>query len=196
MLKARAAASSTFTSVVGLDRNAGQTNYQRRQGLVWSRFTAARPAEFASRGIPFNCRGAGLHCHRETQDLNVEPILQGDSLGGSARPERCGGAVRFCRRFCAAYSTARFCRWNGGMFDELISPFDRLSISRAGGEFTLRNVQPDRLPQVMSQKQPDRHVGPRPMARAGARVIKKGHRTGTRPRIGAANSLRASAGSG
>jgi 3-oxoacyl-[acyl-carrier protein] reductase len=118
MLKARGGRIINITSVVGIQGNAGQTNYAAsKAGLIG--FTKSLARELASRAITVNAVAPGLVPDTGmTDELSqevVEGMLAQVPLGRPGTPEDVAHAVGFLAGDEAAYITGQVISVDGGM---------------------------------------------------------------------------------
>lgn len=117
MLKRRAGAIVTMSSVVGVHGNAGQTNYAAsKAGLIG--LTKALAKELGGRGIRVNAIAPG-YIATELTDALPEPareaILAGTPLGRLGDPADVARAVRFLVSDAAAFVTGDVLAVDGGL---------------------------------------------------------------------------------
>ncbi len=117
MLKRRAGAIVTMSSVVGVHGNAGQTNYAAsKAGLIG--LTKALAKELGGRGIRVNAIAPG-YISTELTDALPEPareaILAGTPLGRLGDPADVARAVRFLVSDAAAFVTGDVLAVDGGL---------------------------------------------------------------------------------
>jgi len=118
MLKARAGRIINITSVVGIQGNAGQSNYAAsKAGLIG--FTKSLARELASRAITVNAVAPGLVPDTGmTDELSqevVEGMLAQVPLGRPGTPDDVAHAVGFLAGDEAAYITGQVISVDGGM---------------------------------------------------------------------------------
>jgi 3-oxoacyl-[acyl-carrier protein] reductase len=117
MLKRRAGAIVTMSSIVGLHGNAGQTNYAAsKAGLIG--LTKALAKELGGRGIRVNAIAPGYISTELTDALPEaarEAILAGTPLGRLGDPADVARAVRFLASDAAAFVTGDVLAVDGGL---------------------------------------------------------------------------------
>jgi 3-oxoacyl-[acyl-carrier protein] reductase len=117
MLKRRAGAIVTMSSVVGVHGNAGQTNYAAsKAGLIG--LTKALAKELGGRGIRVNAIAPGYIATELTDALPEaarEAILAGTPLGRLGDPADVARAVRFLASDAAAFVTGDVLAVDGGL---------------------------------------------------------------------------------
>jgi 3-oxoacyl-[acyl-carrier protein] reductase len=117
MLKRRAGAIVTMSSVVGVHGNAGQTNYAAsKAGLIG--LTKALAKELGGRGIRVNAIAPGYIATELTDALPEaarEAILAGTPLGRLGDPADVARAVRFLVSDAAAFVTGDVLAVDGGL---------------------------------------------------------------------------------
>jgi 3-oxoacyl-[acyl-carrier protein] reductase len=117
MLKRRAGAIVTMSSVVGVHGNAGQTNYAAsKAGLIG--LTKALAKELGGRGIRVNAIAPGYVSTELTDALPEaarEAILAGTPLGRLGDPEDVARAARFLVSDRAAFVTGDVLAVDGGL---------------------------------------------------------------------------------
>jgi 3-oxoacyl-[acyl-carrier protein] reductase len=117
MLKRRAGAIVTMSSIVGLHGNAGQTNYAAsKAGLIG--LTKALAKELGGRGIRVNAIAPGYISTELTGALPEaarEAILAGTPLGRLGDPADVARAVRFLASDAAAFVTGDVLAVDGGL---------------------------------------------------------------------------------
>jgi 3-oxoacyl-[acyl-carrier protein] reductase len=117
MLKRRAGAIVTMSSVVGVHGNAGQTNYAAsKAGLIG--LTKALAKELGGRGIRVNAIAPGYIATELTGALPEsarEAILAGTPLGRLGDPADVARAVRFLVSDAAAFVTGDVLAVDGGL---------------------------------------------------------------------------------
>jgi 3-oxoacyl-[acyl-carrier protein] reductase len=117
MLKRRAGAIVTMSSVVGVHGNAGQTNYAAsKAGLIG--LTKALAKELGGRGIRVNAVAPGYISTELTDALPEaarEAILAGTPLGRLGDPADVARAVRFLVSDAAAFVTGDVLAVDGGL---------------------------------------------------------------------------------
>jgi 3-oxoacyl-[acyl-carrier protein] reductase len=117
MLKRRAGAIVTMSSVVGVHGNAGQTNYAAsKAGLIG--LTKALAKELGGRGIRVNAIAPGYISTELTDALPEaarEAILAGTPLGRLGDPADVARAVRFLVSDAAAFVTGDVLAVDGGL---------------------------------------------------------------------------------
>jgi 3-oxoacyl-[acyl-carrier protein] reductase len=117
MLKRRAGAIVTMSSVVGVHGNAGQTNYAAsKAGLIG--LTKALAKELGGRGIRVNAIAPGYISTELTDALPEaarEAILTGTPLGRLGDPADVARAVRFLVSDAAAFVTGDVLAVDGGL---------------------------------------------------------------------------------
>jgi 3-oxoacyl-[acyl-carrier protein] reductase len=117
MLKRRAGAIVTMSSIVGVHGNAGQTNYAAsKAGLIG--LTKALAKELGGRGIRVNAIAPGYISTELTDALPEaarEAILAGTPLGRLGDPEDVARAARFLVSDRAAFVTGDVLAVDGGL---------------------------------------------------------------------------------
>jgi 3-oxoacyl-[acyl-carrier protein] reductase len=117
MLKRRAGAIVTMSSVVGVHGNAGQTNYAAsKAGLIG--LTKALAKELGGRGIRVNAIAPGYISTELTDALPAaarDAILAGTPLGRLGDPADVARAVRFLVSDAAAFVTGDVLAVDGGL---------------------------------------------------------------------------------
>ena len=117
MLKRRAGAIVTMSSIVGVHGNAGQTNYAAsKAGLIG--LTKALAKELGGRGIRVNAIAPGYISTELTDALPEaarEAILAGTPLGRLGDPADVARAVRFLVSDAAAFVTGDVLAVDGGL---------------------------------------------------------------------------------
>lgn len=117
MMKKRSGRIVNMTSVVGVNGNAGQTNYAAaKAGIIGFSKSAAK--EFASRGITVNMVAPGFIDTDMTSVLSdkaKEAALAGIPLQRMGTPENVADAVAFLVSDQAAYITGQVIHVDGGM---------------------------------------------------------------------------------
>ena len=117
MLKRRAGAIVTMSSIVGVHGNAGQTNYAAsKAGLIG--LTKALAKELGGRGIRVNAIAPGYVSTELTDALPEaarEAILAGTPLGRLGDPEDVARAARFLVSDRAAFVTGDVLAVDGGL---------------------------------------------------------------------------------
>ena len=117
MIKARAGKIINISSVVGLQGNAGQTNYAASKSGIHG-FTKALAQELASRNICANCIAPGFIRTRMTDaltELQKEGILQRIPMGRMGTPEEVAKAAVFLASHLSDYITGQVLTVDGGM---------------------------------------------------------------------------------
>ena len=117
MLKARGGKIINITSVVGLNGNAGQTNYAAsKAGMIG--FTQSLAKEVASRGICVNCIAPGFIKTPMTDvltDAQKEGILKQVPMGRLGNAEEIANAAVFLASDWSNYITGQVLTVDGGM---------------------------------------------------------------------------------
>jgi 3-oxoacyl-[acyl-carrier protein] reductase len=117
MLKARGGKIINITSVVGLNGNAGQTNYAAsKAGMIG--FTQSLAKEVASRGICVNCIAPGFIKTPMTDvltDEQKEGILKQVPMGRLGNAEEIANAAVFLASDWSNYITGQVLTVDGGM---------------------------------------------------------------------------------
>jgi 3-oxoacyl-[acyl-carrier protein] reductase len=117
MLKARSGKIINITSVVGLNGNAGQTNYAAsKAGMIG--FTQSLAKEVASRGICVNCIAPGFIKTPMTDvltDAQKEGILKQVPMGRLGNAEEIANAAVFLASDWSNYITGQVLTVDGGM---------------------------------------------------------------------------------
>ncbi len=117
MMKKRSGRIVNMTSVVGVNGNAGQTNYAAAKAGVIG-FSKSAAKEFASRGITVNMVAPGFIDTDMTSVLSdkaKEAALAGIPLQRMGTPENVADAVAFLVSDQAAYITGQVIHVDGGM---------------------------------------------------------------------------------
>lgn len=117
MMKKRSGRIVNMTSVVGVNGNAGQTNYAAAKAGVIG-FSKSAAKEFASRGITVNMVAPGFIDTDMTSVLSdkaKEAVLAGIPLQRMGTPENVADAVAFLVSDQAAYITGQVIHVDGGM---------------------------------------------------------------------------------
>jgi 3-oxoacyl-[acyl-carrier protein] reductase len=118
MMKQRAGAIISITSVIGFAGNGGQANYSAaKAGLVG--LTRSLAKELSARNITVNGVAPGYIDTDMTKDLpeNVKEIILSEiPLKRMGNPEDIAGAVAFLVSDDAKYITGQFIHVNGGMY--------------------------------------------------------------------------------
>jgi 3-oxoacyl-[acyl-carrier protein] reductase len=117
MLKARSGKIINITSVVGLNGNAGQTNYAAsKAGMIG--FTQSLAKEVASRGICVNCIAPGFIKTPMTDvltDAQKEGILKQVPMGRLGNAEEIANGAVFLASDWSNYITGQVLTVDGGM---------------------------------------------------------------------------------
>jgi 3-oxoacyl-[acyl-carrier protein] reductase len=117
MLKARSGKIINITSVVGLNGNAGQTNYAAsKAGMIG--FTQSLAKEVASRGICVNCIAPGFIKTPMTDvltDAQKEGILKQVPMGRLGNAEEIANTAVFLASDWSNYITGQVLTVDGGM---------------------------------------------------------------------------------
>ncbi|MBR0284620.1 MAG: 3-oxoacyl-[Selenomonadaceae bacterium] len=117
MMKKRSGRIVNMTSVVGVNGNAGQTNYAAAKAGVIG-FSKSAAKEFASRGITVNMVAPGFIDTDMTSVLSdkaKEAAMAGIPLQRMGTPENVADAVAFLVSDQAAYITGQVIHVDGGM---------------------------------------------------------------------------------
>ena len=117
MMKKRSGRIVNMTSVVGVNGNAGQTNYAAAKAGVIG-FSKSAAKEFASRGITVNMVAPGFIDTDMTSVLSdkaKEAAMAGVPLQRMGTPENVADAVAFLVSDQAAYITGQVIHVDGGM---------------------------------------------------------------------------------
>jgi 3-oxoacyl-[acyl-carrier protein] reductase len=117
MIKARAGKIINISSVVGLQGNAGQTNYAASKSGMHG-FTKALAQELASRNICANCIAPGFITTRMTDGLTStqkEGILKKIPMGRMGTPNDVAQVAVFLASSASDYITGQILPVDGGM---------------------------------------------------------------------------------
>ena len=118
MMKQKSGNIVNLTSVVGIDGNAGQTNYAAAKAGIFG-FSKSLAREVGSRNITVNCVAPGFIDTDMTRSLSTEhqqTLIQHVPLGRLGRPEEVASAVAFLASSAAGYITGTTLHVNGGMY--------------------------------------------------------------------------------
>ena len=118
MMKQKSGNIINLTSVVGIDGNAGQTNYAASKAGVIG-FTKACAKEFASRGIRVNAIAPGFietDMTAAIPEAMREGMKKAIYLGRTGKPDDIAGAAAFLASDAASYITGVILEVHGGGF--------------------------------------------------------------------------------
>jgi len=118
MMKQKSGNIVNLTSVVGIDGNAGQTNYAASKAGVIG-FTKACAKEFASRGIRVNAIAPGFietDMTAAIPEAMREGMKKAIYLGRTGKPDDIAGAAAFLASDAASYITGVILEVHGGGF--------------------------------------------------------------------------------
>ena len=118
MMKQKSGNIVNLTSVVGIDGNAGQTNYAASKAGVIG-FTKACAKEFSSRGIRVNAIAPGFietDMTAAIPEAMREGMKKAIYLGRTGKPDDIAGAAAFLASDAASYITGVILEVHGGGF--------------------------------------------------------------------------------
>ncbi|MBK6604643.1 MAG: 3-oxoacyl-[acyl-carrier-protein] reductase [Leptospiraceae bacterium] len=118
MMKQKSGNIINLTSIVGIDGNAGQTNYAASKAGVIG-FTKACAKEFASRGIRVNAIAPGFietDMTAAIPEAMREGMKKAIYLGRTGKPDDIAGAAAFLASDAASYITGVVLEVSGGGF--------------------------------------------------------------------------------
>lgn len=118
MMKQKSGSIINLTSVVGIEGNAGQTNYAASKAGVIG-FTKACAKEFASRGIRVNAIAPGFietDMTAAIPEAMREGMKKAIYLGRTGKPDDIAGAAAFLASDAASYITGVILEVHGGGF--------------------------------------------------------------------------------
>ena len=118
MMKQKSGNIINLTSIVGIDGNAGQTNYAASKAGVIG-FTKACAKEFASRGIRVNAIAPGFietDMTAAIPEAMREGMKKAIYLGRTGKPDDIAGAAAFLASDAASYITGVVLEVRGGGF--------------------------------------------------------------------------------
>ena len=118
MMKQKSGNIINLTSIVGIDGNAGQTNYAASKAGVIG-FTKACAKEFASRGIRVNAIAPGFietDMTAAIPEAMREGMKKAIYLGRTGKPDDIAGAAAFLASDAASYITGVILEVHGGGF--------------------------------------------------------------------------------
>ena len=115
-MRARRGKVINMSSVVGLNGNAGQTNYAASKAAIIG-FTKAMAKELASRNIQVNCIAPGFIQTQMTDQLSEqqkEAILKDIPMGRIGDPSEVASVALFLASHLSDYVTAQVVTVDGG----------------------------------------------------------------------------------